>query len=219
MAGFLSPVLGCASCPSSFLGRVESSALPSAARSSSRPGPPSLARGIGGRASRMRRRCCGPRGAGGWEWQAFFPPCWAALPALPPSSAVWKARLSPSPDLRGVPGHPASLIPERGDAAPPAHAPRGTRGQDAPRKFDFRVRGSPPTCGRLSSFLLFETCLSCDGEDSGMCSGCLLFLWPTCILHPLCLRSTGFLRIQSNDTSGELNAGSRHKSFICPPHL
>ncbi|MEJ1288964.1 hypothetical protein NN561_020001 [Cricetulus griseus] len=75
---------------------------PAAARSSGRRGPPSLARGIGGRALRMRRRRPAPRGAGGWEWQSFFPWRWAELPAHPPSPRR-KTRLHLPRDSRGSP--------------------------------------------------------------------------------------------------------------------
>lgn len=56
---------------------------PAAASSSGRRGPPSLARGIGGRASRMRRRLPAPRGAGGWEWQSFSPPALGCVSCKP----------------------------------------------------------------------------------------------------------------------------------------
>lgn len=108
---------------------------PAAARSSGRRGPPSLARGIGGRASRMRRRRPAPRGAGGWEWQSFFPRLWAELPAHPPPSPWRKARFHLPRASREVPSHSADLIPGHGDTAPPARAARGTSGRDAPRKF------------------------------------------------------------------------------------
>lgn len=79
---------------------------PAAASSSGRRGPPSLARGIGGRASRMRLQRPAPRGAGGWEWQSFFPRCWAVLPAHPPPSPRRKARFHLPWDSGGDPQSP-----------------------------------------------------------------------------------------------------------------
>ena len=99
-----------------------------------RRGPPSLAGGIGGRATRMRRRPA-PRGAGGWELESFFRRRWLRfLPARLPRLGG-KLPLTFAEALGGLLGSSPASAGSSGTAAPPARTTREERGQDAPRKF------------------------------------------------------------------------------------
>lgn len=114
-----------------------------------RRGPPSFAGGIGGRASRMRRRPPHPagRGAGNWSLSFARAGCFSCPHSTP---ARAESFLSPSRGLPVVAGTPGGLLDTRyahavsaGTAAPPARATRERRGQDAPRKFGLSGRMLP----------------------------------------------------------------------------
>jgi hypothetical protein len=122
-----------------------------------RRGPPSLAGGIGGRASRMRRPRPAPRGAGGWELESFFPPALAVLPARSSPSPAPGASFRLHPNLLGVCGW-APRDQARGRGATCAHHAWNARTPPESSPAHVRCSGQPAR-GRLllpSFFLTFK---------------------------------------------------------------
>lgn len=156
-------------------GRLRSPARPRAAaplralrsrrgsQSPGRRGPPSLARGIGGRASRMRCQPPHPAGLGAGNWSLSFASAGSA--SCPPSSPAWVESLpltlaETSDGLLGTPRAYAGSVRSAGTAAPPALTTRETRRQDAPESSVSRVRCASQlyvgsTCFFFFLFLFF----------------------------------------------------------------
>lgn len=134
-------------------GRLRSPAHPGAAaplralgsrsgsQSLGRRGPPSLAKGIGGRASRMRCQPPYPAGRGAGNWSLSFACAGCFLPTLLPRLGG-KLPLTLAETRGGLLGTPRAYAGSAGTAAPPARTTRETRGQDAPESSVSCVRCS-----------------------------------------------------------------------------